>query len=231
MATPLSEKELEHNPDKDHAITTAAGDLDAAIDDEAERKVIRKLDLWIVPPVMLLYLFSFLDRVNIGNARLYGLEDDLGLTGDQFQVSVSILFVTYVLSELPSNLVIKKLRPSRWIAFITTGWGIVATLTGVVQSYGGLIACRLILGALEGGLFPGLTIYLTLFYTRKEIALRVGYLFVSAAIAGSVGGLLAYGIGFMDGVSGQRGWRWVSASLLRSHVPAPRRLTPTPNRS
>ncbi|ETN41099.1 uncharacterized protein HMPREF1541_03034 [Cyphellophora europaea CBS 101466] len=209
MATPLSEKELEHNPDKDHAITTAAGDLDAAIDDEAERKVIRKLDLWIVPPVMLLYLFSFLDRVNIGNARLYGLEDDLGLTGDQFQVSVSILFVTYVLSELPSNLVIKKLRPSRWIAFITTGWGIVATLTGVVQSYGGLIACRLILGALEGGLFPGLTIYLTLFYTRKEIALRVGYLFVSAAIAGSVGGLLAYGIGFMDGVSGQRGWRWI----------------------
>jgi MFS family permease len=147
--------------------------------------------------------------VNIGNARLYGLEEDLGLEGDQFQISVSILFVTYVLSELPSNLVIKKLRPSRWIAFITTGWGIVATLTGVVQSYGGLIACRLVLGALEGGLFPGLTIYLTLFYTRKEIALRVGYLFVSAAIAGSLGGLLAYGIGFMDGVQGQRGWRWI----------------------
>lgn len=64
-------------------------------------------------------------------------------------------------------------------------------------------------GALEGGLFPGLTIYLTLFYTRREIALRVGYLFVSAAISGSVGGLLAYGIGHMDGVAGQRGWRWI----------------------
>jgi MFS family permease len=160
-------------------------------------------------PTAYLTVNSFLDRVNIGNARLYGLEEDLGLQGDQFQVSVSILFVTYVLSELPSNLVIKKLRPSRWIAFITTGWGIVATLTGIVQSYGGLIACRLVLGALEGGLFPGLTIYLTLFYTRKEIALRVGYLFVSAAIAGSLGGLLAYGIGHMDGVEGQRGWRWI----------------------
>lgn len=69
--------------------------------------------------------------------------------------------------------------------------------------------CRLLLGAVEGGLFPGLTIYLTLFYTKREIALRVGYLFVSAALAGACGGLLGYGIGFMDGVSGQRGWRWI----------------------
>lgn len=179
------------------------------IDHAAERKLVRKLDRWIIPPVMLLYLLSFLDRVNIGNARLYGLEKDLGMTGDQFQVSVSILFVTYLLSELPSNLVLKKFTPSHWLAFLAGGWGIVATLTGIVQSYGGLLACRLILGALEGGLFPGLTIYLTLFYTRNEIALRVGYLFVSAAISGSVGGLLAYGIGFMDGVAGQSGWRWI----------------------
>ena len=65
------------------------------------------------------------------------------------------------------------------------------------------------LGAVEGGLFPGLTLYLTLFYTKREIALRVAYLFVSAALAGAFGGLLGYGIGFMDGVAGQRGWRWI----------------------
>lgn len=152
---------------------------------------------------------SFLDRVNIGNARLYGLAEDLSLTGNRYQIAVSILFVTYILSELPSNLVLKKLRPSRWIAFITTGWGIVATLQGVVQSYGGLIATRLILGALEGGLFPGMAVYLTLFYTKRELALRIGYLFVSAALAGGLGGLLAFGIGNMDGVAGQRGWRWI----------------------
>ena len=83
-----------------------------------------------------------------------------------------------------------------------------ATLTGLVQNYAGLIVCRLLLGALEAGLFPGMTIYLTMFYTKRELALRVGYLFVSAAIAGSLGGLLAYGIGFMDGVAGESGWRW-----------------------
>ena len=152
---------------------------------------------------------SFLDRVNIGNARLYGLTEDLNLTGSRYQTAVSILFVTYILSELPSNLVLKKFHPSRWIAFITTGWGIVATLQGLAQNYGGLIACRLLLGALEGGLFPGMAVYLTLFYTKKELALRIGYLLVSAALAGGVGGLLAYGIGFMDGLSGQRGWRWI----------------------
>jgi MFS family permease len=182
---------------------------DIFIDEVAERKLIRKLDGWIVPPVMLLYLLSFLDRVNIGNARLYGMEEDLGLTGDQYQTAVSVLFVTYILSELPSNLVIKRFTPSRWIAFITTSWGLVATLMGIVQSYPGLIACRVLLGALEGGLFPGLTIYLTMFYTKRELALRIGYLFVSAAIAGSMGGLLGYAIGFMDGTAGLRGWRWI----------------------
>ncbi|KAL6709544.1 hypothetical protein ACN47E_001479 [Coniothyrium glycines] len=179
------------------------------VDPAFEAKLVRKLDLYIIPVVMLLYLLSFLDRVNIGNARLYGLQEDLNMNDNQFQVAVSILFVTYILSEIPSNLVLKKLTPSRWIAFITVSWGIVATLTGIVQSYGGLIACRLLLGAVEGGLFPGMAIYLTFFYTKRELALRIGYLFVSAALAGAFGGLLAYGIGHMDGIAGQRGWRWI----------------------
>ncbi|KAF4450929.1 hypothetical protein F53441_5990 [Fusarium austroafricanum] len=195
-------------PDKEIEEQRAIQD-EIYIDPVAEKALLRKLDMWIVPPVMLLYLLSFLDRVNIGNARLYGMEEDLGLVGDQYQLAVSVLFVTYIASELPSNLVIKKFTPSRWIAFITTSWGIVATLTGIVQGFKGLVACRVILGALEGGLFPGLTIYLTMFYTKREYALRIGYLFVSAAIAGSLGGLLAYGIGHMDGVAGLRGWRWI----------------------
>ncbi|KAF7155645.1 hypothetical protein CNMCM5623_008187 [Aspergillus felis] len=182
---------------------------DSTLDEKRERLLIRKIDFYILPLVVLLYLFSFLDRVNIGNARLYGLEEDLGLVGNQYQVAVSIFFVTYCLFEVPSNLVIKKLRPSRYLAVIAIIWGVIATLTGIVQSYGGLIACRLLLGVVEAGLFPGLMTYLTLFYSQHEIALRTGYLFSSAAIAGAFGGLLAYGIGYMDGISGLRGWRWI----------------------
>ncbi|KAF2011667.1 MFS general substrate transporter [Aaosphaeria arxii CBS 175.79] len=179
------------------------------IDPIEEAKLVRKLDLFLIPVVMLLYLLSFLDRVNIGNARLYDLESDLNLSPNQFQTAVSILFVTYILSEVPSNLVLKKLRPSRWIAFITVSWGAVATLTGVVQNYAGLLVCRLFLGAVEGGLFPGMAIYLTFFYTKRELALRIGYLFVSAALAGACGGLLAFAIGHMHGTAGQSGWRWI----------------------
>ncbi|KAK6069557.1 major facilitator superfamily transporter [Seiridium cupressi] len=174
-----------------------------------EKKLVTKLDRHLIPLIMLLYTFSFLDRVNIGNARLYNLSEDLALVGNQYQIAVSILFVTYLLFEVPSNLVLKRFTPSRWIAFITVAWGIVATLTGLVNSFGSLVACRLILGALEAGLFPGLNVYLTFFYTKSELALRVGYLFVSAAIAGSLGGLLAYGVGHMQGIQGLNGWRWI----------------------
>ncbi|KAI8947527.1 major facilitator superfamily domain-containing protein [Xylaria longipes] len=174
-----------------------------------ERKLVRKLDWHLVPLVMLLYTFSFLDRVNIGNARLYGLEEDLRLTGNQFQIAVSILFVTYIVFEIPSNLVLKPIGPQRWLAFIVLVWGVIALATGFVRNFGSLVALRVLLGAFEAGLFPGLNVYLTFFYTKRELALRVGYLFVSAAVAGALGGLLAYGIGHLDGVRGMSGWRWI----------------------
>ncbi|KAI1769828.1 DNA-repair protein rad2 [Hypoxylon cercidicola] len=181
-----------------------AQDVDAGIatdlpSDVDEKKLMRKLDGHIIPLVI----------VNIGNARLYRMETELGLVGNQFQIAVSIFFVTYLFFEVPSNLVLKPLTPSRYIAFIAFGWGVIAMCTGFVHSYGALIAVRLILGVVEAGLFPGLNVYLTFFYTKQELALRVGYLFVSAAIAGALGGLLAYGIGQMDGVAGYSGWRWI----------------------
>ncbi|KAH8884059.1 MFS general substrate transporter [Thozetella sp. PMI_491] len=187
------------------ASTDPAHDIDLA----EERALVRKLDWNIIPTVMGLYLFSFLDRVNIGNARLYGMEADLHMVGYDYQLAVSILFVTYCLFEVPSNLVLKKLVPNRYIAGIAIAWGVIATLVGVVQNLGGLIALRILLGIFEAGLFPGLLTYLTMFYNKRDLALRVGYLFVSAALAGALGGLLAYGISFMDGVAGLRGWRWV----------------------
>ena len=82
-------------------------------------------------------------------------------------------------------------------------------MTGITQNFAGLIICRVILGIAEAGLFPGLVAYMTIFYGKREIALRVGYLFSAAAVAGACGGLLAYAIGFMDGIAGQKGWRWI----------------------
>lgn len=106
-------------------------------------------------------------------------------------------------------MVLKKFTPRIWISIIAFSWGIVATLMGLSQSYGSMIACRLLVGAFEAGLFPGMTVYLTMFYTKRELGLRIGYLFVCSALAGATRGLLAYAIGNMDGLAGLRGWRWI----------------------
>lgn len=123
------------------------------VDKKTERKLMRKLDVRIIPMIMWMYLMNFMDRVAIGNARLYGLEEDLNLRGDQYQVAVSVLFITYCLFETPSNMIIKRLQPARYLAGLTIAWGLVATFTAFVQNFAGLVACRLLLGLFEAGLF------------------------------------------------------------------------------
>ena len=139
--------------------------------DPDDRKLLRKLDFHLIPTMTLLYLLSFLDRVNIGQAKLDGLLESLNLTSTQYNTCLSVFFATYVAFEIPSNLVLKKLRPSRWIPMIMVTWGIVMTLMGLVNSYVTLLTARLLLGAAEAGLFPGkeiriikLTLYIVLFY-------------------------------------------------------------------
>ncbi|KXJ87475.1 major facilitator superfamily domain-containing protein [Microdochium bolleyi] len=181
--------------------------------EEVEARILKKLDRRIIPMCCWIYLMNFMDRVGIGNARLFGLEEDLGLVGDQYQIAVSILFVTYCLFETPSNLIIKRLQPARYIAGLLFFWGLVASFTGFVNSFGPLVACRLLLGTFEAGLFPGIMLYLTMFYHKKHISLRNAYFYSISAISGAVGGLVAYGIGFMDndgaGTAGWRAWRWI----------------------
>ncbi|KAF8480679.1 putative MFS nicotinic acid transporter Tna1 [Gautieria morchelliformis] len=174
-----------------------------------EKKLLRRIDLWIVPYASLLYLLSFLDRVNVGQARLAGLENDLKLRGDQYDMALTIFFVSYVAFELPSNLVIKKLKPPRWICFLMVSWGILQICMGLVTDYRGLYVTRFLLGMFESGLSPGLNFLLTTWYTRKELNVRVSLFFAGATLAGAFGGLLAFGIRHMAGVGGKNGWAWI----------------------
>jgi sugar phosphate permease len=128
---------------------------DETSDDPDDKKLLRKIDLHIIPTMTLLYLLSYLDRVNIGQAKIDGLLESLKLTSNQYNACLSVFFATYVIFEVPSNLIIKRLRPSRWIPMTMITWGIIMTLMGLTNSYGSLLACRLLLGAAESGLFPG----------------------------------------------------------------------------
>ncbi|KWU42671.1 MFS general substrate transporter [Rhodotorula sp. JG-1b] len=167
---------------------------------EEEDKLYRKVDYRIMPIL----------SGNIGNARIEGLEAELNMNSQQFNTTLSCFFITYCLCEVPANLIMKKFRrPSHWLGLVTTTWAIVMTLMGVVQSYGGLLAARLALGVAEAGLFPGVILYLSIWYPRHRSQSRVAFFFGAATLAGAFSGLLAYGIGFMSGVGGYAGWRWI----------------------
>ncbi|KAH4041110.1 hypothetical protein HBH64_132780 [Parastagonospora nodorum] len=181
----------------------------AAVDKETERRLLKKLDIRIIPMVCWIYLMNFMDRVNIGNAKLYGLEDDLGMSGNQYQLAVSLLFVTYVIFETPSNMIIKRLQPARYLAGLVFCWGMVATFSAFVNNFAALVACRLLLGIFEAGLFPGVILYLSMFYNKRNLALRQAYFYGTSAISGALGGLVAYAIGELDGAAGWSGWRWI----------------------
>ncbi|ORX94249.1 MFS general substrate transporter [Basidiobolus meristosporus CBS 931.73] len=168
-----------------------------------------KLDLRLMPFLSLLYFFSFLDRVNIGNARLIHIEDDLNLTSSQYAWVLSVFFIGFIVFDIPSNLVIKRFSPSRWIARIMVSWGAVTMATAGVTNFAGLVAARFFLGVAEAGLFPGLIFYLTFWYTRREQCTRFALFFSSASLAGAFGGALAYGMGRMNGVSKLKGWQWI----------------------
>ncbi|KAG8711728.1 hypothetical protein FRC09_020444 [Ceratobasidium sp. 395] len=173
------------------------------------RRLLRKVDRNIIPWVTALYLLSFLDRSNIGNARLDGLEKDLGMQGLQFNHAVAIFYPFYVLVEVPANIMLKRTRPSFWFAFLMVTWGTITTLMGLVKSYHGLLIARVFLGIAEGGLFPGIAFYITLWYRREETGARMAIYFAAATAAGAFGGLLARGITEMAGLGGLKGWAWI----------------------
>lgn len=178
-------------------------------DAETLARLLWKIDFHVIPMVTMLYFFSFLDRTSIGNARLGGLQTDLKMSNGQYNVALSVLFVSYVSFEIPSNLILKRFRPSIYLPTLMFIWGTVMTLTGIVQSFGGLVACRVFLGFFEAGLFPGVIFYLSLWYPRHKVILRVAIFFSAATLAGAFGGLIATGVMKMQGIAGLQGWRWL----------------------
>ncbi|KAF9075372.1 MFS general substrate transporter [Rhodocollybia butyracea] len=179
------------------------------LSEEEERKLWRKIDLRLMPILCLMYLMSFMDRGNIGNAKLQGLTTQLNLTGNQYNIALTMFFIPYCIFECPANLLLKRFRPSIWLPSITVVWGIIMTLMGLVKTYPQLVGVRVCLGVAEAGLFPGVTFFLTLWYPQNALQSRVGLFFGAATIAGAFSGLLAFGISFMNGIKGLEGWSWI----------------------
>lgn len=120
------------------------------------KKLVRKIDLFILPTIGILYILNYIDRQNLAAAKLQGIMEDLNMTTQQFATSISILFVGYLPFQIPSNLVITKIsRPGLYICVAAVIWGGISAATASVQTYGQLLAVRAILGISEAVFFPG----------------------------------------------------------------------------
>ncbi|KAJ6581654.1 MFS general substrate transporter [Mycena capillaripes] len=193
-----------------------------------EKKLLRKIDVHLVPWFSLLYLLSFLDRTSIGNAKLYNLEKDLKISDTQYLISLTVFFISYAIFEVPSNIFLKRLRPSVWFAFLMIMWGLIMTLQGVAHNFGGLvgkftymklhhmhmnatisIGLRWMLGTFEAGLYPGMAYHLSCWYRRSELGIRTAVFTSATTLSGAFGGLLAAAISNMDGIGGKPAWAWI----------------------
>ncbi|KAL8303360.1 hypothetical protein RB601_007867 [Gaeumannomyces tritici] len=177
--------------------------------DPREIKLVRKLDMYMMPILWLMYWLNYLDRNAIALARLNGLEKDLNLKPGEYQTCISILFVGYILMQLPSNMMLTRVRPSIWMSAFMALWAIVSALTALSKDFTGMVLTRFFLGVTEAPYYPGALYMLASFYTRKEIATRISVLYTGNILATAFAGLIAIGIFEMDGMMGIKGWRWL----------------------
>ena len=181
-----------------------------------ERALVRKIDVRLLPSIIIMYIMNYLDRNNIAAARLAGLQDPpslggLNLGSTQYLTALSILFVGYLLMQVPSNLFLNKIgKPALYLPTVMIIWGVISAATAGAQSYGGLIAIRFFLGFVEAAYFPGCLFFLSSWYTRKELGFRTALLYSGSLLSGAFSGLISAGItNGLDGARGMRAWRWL----------------------
>jgi MFS family permease len=171
---------------------------------EEEKRIIRKLDARLIPLVFVLYSLAVLDRSNLGNAKLAGMEEEIDLSGNRYQLLGTIFYIFYIVSQ-PTMLGWKQFKPHNFAAFTVLFWGFVASVQAAAFSWGGLMTCRAFLGIAEAMFGPGVPLYLSYFYPREKVGFRHGVFISGAAMANAYGGVLAYGISQIRGSIGP--WR------------------------
>ncbi|KIV85596.1 hypothetical protein PV11_01274 [Exophiala sideris] len=210
MSTPkegVSETKVE--PQDTVTAPSIDGSSDIYIDPILERRTMAKYDKFLLPQMATLIILAYLDRSNIGNAKVFGFEEGIGLKGIEFNNISTLFYVTYVIFEIPWVMAVKRFGANKTLAVAMTCWSIVTLGTGFIKNYGQALVMRLLLGACEAGLFPCLTFFISTVYSRESQAKRIASLYGASALSGAFGGLIAYGIQTMGTRAGLAPWRWL----------------------
>ncbi|KAK3197718.1 hypothetical protein GRF29_216g1037280 [Pseudopithomyces chartarum] len=205
---PPSEKGISPVPSAEIVEETQNNELLKA----AHRKVDKRLLLWYA----FVYLIMRIHVSNISNSAIINLESGDGirrqlgnLTSAQWAWALSIFYYPYMFFEPLATLALKKFNPNVWMSRIMITWGIISMCQGATQNYAGILACRFFLGAAEAGFYPGVLYHLSFWYRTERLPLRIGFFYACGMFSGTISGLLAYAISFMNGAGGLAGWRWL----------------------
>ncbi|KAH7405629.1 major facilitator superfamily domain-containing protein [Phaeosphaeria sp. MPI-PUGE-AT-0046c] len=201
---------IETSPEIDsNAMIDTANSVAATFDEAAEVKLRWKTDLYVIPTVAMLYFLCFIDRVNIGNARLAGLESSLSLSGYDYNMLLSTFYISYILFEIPMNWLCKFMGPGWFLPLMTLIFGILTICFAFVTDKHSAAAVRFLLGVFESGILPGIAYYLSRFYRRSELAFRLALYIVMGPLSGAFSGLLASAILRLDSFGGTHGWQMI----------------------
>ncbi|KAF5326743.1 hypothetical protein D9619_004681 [Psilocybe cf. subviscida] len=182
-------------------------DVEDDIDPIAERRLLRKLDMIMLPMFTIIFGLNFIDRTSVGNAKIAGLERDLGMKGTDFNIALTVFYVFYSISDIPANLILKKFG-SIWIAITVTAFGAITIGSAFIHTYTHMLITRVFLGIAEGGTLAALVYLLSRYYRRHELVLRTGIFFgLAPTLAGAFGGLLASGLLKLDNFGQVKSWR------------------------
>ncbi len=179
-----------------------------SLDSGLHASTMKRLNLKLIPFLMLLYMVAYIDKSNISVAALQ-MNAELGLTARMYGIGVGLFFLTYILLEVPSSVILTRVGARRWIARIMITWGIVAAGMAFVQSANQLYGMRLLLGAAEAGFTPGIIYYLSQWYPKTDRAKAMSFFYIGAALASVIGLPLSGAFLHLDGYFGVSGWRWL----------------------
>ncbi|PWN48402.1 MFS general substrate transporter [Violaceomyces palustris] len=184
--------------------------INQGLDLDEVKRVTRKVDKRLLPILGALYSIALIDRTNLSAARIAGAGVDLKLTtGSNYSIPALIFFVPYIIFELPSNLLLRKIGAAKQLGTIAFLWGSMMVAMGFVNNWQQLTVLRALVGLFEAGFFPACVLLISTWYVRKESQVRMSFFYlISVGVAG-FSNILAYGLSLMEGVGGLRGWRWI----------------------
>jgi MFS family permease len=206
----------EHTPTKE---TSDARDSGVSLDSSSEKilkAAHRKVDIRLLCWYAFVFLIMRMNVNNISNTAIMNLEQGTGikkqlgnLSSSQWAWALSIFWYPYMFLEPLATLMLKRFSPSVWMSRIMLTWGIISMCQGATHNYTGILLCRFFLGVAEAGFFPGVLFHLSFWYSPDRLPLRIAFLYSCGIFTGTISGLLAYAVSYMNGVAGLAGWRWV----------------------